>query len=115
MTVHRNAVCRDGRIKYHWHPARRSQDFEPHTMLTLYHHPFCPFSRFVRLALSEYGLAPRFVEERPWERRTEFLVLNPAGTTPVLVEEAAARRYRMRASLRNFWTKPRAPTCTNIG
>jgi glutathione S-transferase len=56
-------------------------------MLTLYHHPFCPFSRFVRLALSEHGLAPRFIEERPWERRTEFLTLNPAGTTPVLIEE----------------------------
>ena len=56
-------------------------------MLTLYHHPFCPYSRFVRLALSEYGLSPRLVEERPWERRTEFLTLNPAGTTPVLVEE----------------------------
>jgi glutathione S-transferase len=27
------------------------------------------------------------VEERVWERREEFLVLNPAGTTPVLVEE----------------------------
>ncbi len=56
-------------------------------MLTLYHHPFCPFSRFVRLALSEYGLSPRFVEERAWERRTEFLTINPAGTTPVLLEE----------------------------
>jgi glutathione S-transferase len=56
-------------------------------MLTLYHHPFCPFSRFVRLTLAEYGLAPRFIEERPWERRTEFLTLNPAGTTPVLLEE----------------------------
>ena len=56
-------------------------------MLTLYHHPFCPFSRFVRLALGEYGLAPQLVEERPWERRTEFLTLNPAGTTPVLLEE----------------------------
>jgi glutathione S-transferase len=56
-------------------------------MLTLYHHPFCPFSRFVRLALSEHGQAPRFIEERPWERRTEFLTLNPAGTTPVLIEE----------------------------
>jgi glutathione S-transferase len=56
-------------------------------MLTLYHHPFCPFSRFVRLALGEYGLAPQLVEERPWERRTEFLTLNPAGTTPVLIEE----------------------------
>ncbi len=56
-------------------------------MLTLFHHPFCPFSRFVRLALGEYGETPRLVEERFWERRTEFLTLNPAGATPVLIEE----------------------------
>jgi len=56
-------------------------------MLTLFHHPICPHSRFVRLALEEYGLTPRLVEERVWDRRAEFLMLNPAGTTPVLVEE----------------------------
>jgi glutathione S-transferase len=56
-------------------------------MLTLFHHPFCPHSRFVRLVLGEYGLSVRAVEERVWERRQEFLVLNPACTTPVLVEE----------------------------
>jgi len=56
-------------------------------MLTLFHHPVCPHSRFVRLVLEEYGLTPRLVEERVWERRAEFLTLNPAGTTPVLVEE----------------------------
>jgi glutathione S-transferase len=56
-------------------------------MLTLFHHPFCPHSRFVRLALGEYGLAPRLVEERVWERRRDFLAINPAGTTPVLVQE----------------------------
>jgi glutathione S-transferase len=56
-------------------------------MLTLFHHPFCPHSRFVRLALGEFGLAARLIEERAWERREEFLVLNPAGTTPVLVAE----------------------------
>jgi glutathione S-transferase len=56
-------------------------------MLTLFHHSFCPHSRFVRLALGEYGLDVRLVEERIWDRRTEFLVMNPAGTTPVLVEE----------------------------
>jgi len=56
-------------------------------MLTLFHHPFCPHSRFVRLAFGEYGIEPRLVEERVWERRREFLLLNPAGTTPVLVEE----------------------------
>ena len=56
-------------------------------MLTLFHHPFCPHSRFIRLALSELGLSARLIEERVWERRDEFLVLNPAGTTPVLVVE----------------------------
>jgi glutathione S-transferase len=56
-------------------------------MLTLFHHPFCPHSRFIRLALGEHGIAARLVEERVWERREEFLVLNPACTTPVLVEE----------------------------
>jgi len=56
-------------------------------MLMLFHHPICPHSRFVRLVLEEYGLTPKLVEERVWERRAEFLMLNPAGTTPVLVEE----------------------------
>jgi glutathione S-transferase len=58
-----------------------------HRMLTLFHHPFCPHSRFIRLALGEYGIRMHTVEERVWERRQEFLELNPAGTTPVLVEE----------------------------
>jgi glutathione S-transferase len=58
-------------------------------MLTLFHHPFCPHSRFVRLALEELGATPRLVEERTWERHQDFLKLNPAGKTPVLVEEGA--------------------------
>jgi len=56
-------------------------------MLTLFHHPICPHSRFVRLVLEEYGLPVRLIEERVWERRSDFLMLNPAGTTPVMVEE----------------------------
>jgi glutathione S-transferase len=56
-------------------------------MLTLFHHPFCPHSRFIRLALGEYGIAPHLVEERVWERRHEFLAINPAATTPVMVVE----------------------------
>jgi glutathione S-transferase len=56
-------------------------------MLTLFHHPFCPHSRFIRLALGEHALEARLIEERVWERREEFLALNPAGSTPVLVEE----------------------------
>ena len=58
-------------------------------MLTLFHHPSCPHSRFVRLALEEFGLEVRLSEVRTWERREDFLMLNPAGTTPVLVEEGA--------------------------
>ena len=57
-------------------------------MATLFHHPFCPHSRFVRLALAEMGIAPEFSEERPWERHPEFLAMNPAGSTPVLVDPA---------------------------
>jgi len=56
-------------------------------MLTLFHHPFCPHSRFVRLALGEYGVEARLIEERTWERRNDFLAMNPAGATPVMVEE----------------------------
>jgi glutathione S-transferase len=56
-------------------------------MYTLHHHPFCPHSRFIRLVLGEHGLDLRLVEERAWERRDTFLALNPAGTTPVLIDE----------------------------
>ncbi|MDP2620965.1 MAG: glutathione S-transferase family protein [Hyphomicrobiales bacterium] len=56
-------------------------------MVTLYHFPLCPFSRTIRLALGEYGLAADFVEEHPWDRREDFLLLNPAGTVPVLVDD----------------------------
>ena len=56
-------------------------------MFTLFHHPFCPHSRFIRLILGEYGFDLRLIEERTWERREAFLALNPAGTTPVLFAE----------------------------
>ena len=56
-------------------------------MITLFHHPFCPHSRFVRLALGELAITPRLVEERVWERREEFLALTPEGQTPLLIEE----------------------------
>jgi glutathione S-transferase len=56
-------------------------------MAILHHYPFCPHSRFIRLVLAEMGMQPDVYEERPWERRAEYLVLNPAGTTPLLLEE----------------------------
>jgi glutathione S-transferase len=57
------------------------------SMLTLLHHPCCPHSRFARLLLGEYGLDAHLIEEKVWDRRESFLELNPAGSTPVLVEE----------------------------
>ncbi|MBS7544516.1 glutathione S-transferase family protein [Ancylobacter oerskovii] len=54
--------------------------------MQLYHHPFCQFSRMIRLALGEMGMDPELIEERVWERRPGFLMLDPAGQTPVLVE-----------------------------
>jgi|SRR5215217_469042 glutathione S-transferase len=55
-------------------------------MAILHHYPFCPNSRFVRIVLAEIGLEPELKEERPWERRIEYLGLNPAGSTPTLVD-----------------------------
>ena len=57
-------------------------------MATLFHQPVCPFSRKIRLILAEKKFAVEYVEERPWERRLDFLMLNPSGEVPVLVGEA---------------------------
>jgi glutathione S-transferase len=56
-------------------------------MAKLYHHPLCPHSRFVRCVLAEFGIEPELIEERTFDRRREFLMLNPAGVTPVLVDQ----------------------------
>lgn len=53
-------------------------------MWQLYQFPLCPFSRKVRLLLSEKGVAYDLVRENPWELREEFQNFNPAGRTPVL-------------------------------
>ena len=57
-------------------------------MWQLYQFPLCPFSRKVRLMLGEKGVAHDLVRESPWQRRDEFVDLNPAGQTPVLVEQS---------------------------
>ncbi len=55
-------------------------------MRTLYHLWLHPFSRKVRLVLAEKGLQFDGKIEKIWERRTDFLAMNPAGDVPVLVE-----------------------------
>lgn len=57
-------------------------------MPTLYHHPLSTSSRFIRLVLAEYGFQVDLVEEQAWEKRRDFLALNPAGTLPVYVDDS---------------------------
>ena len=56
-------------------------------MPTLYHHWLSPAARFIRILLAEKGVTPNLRVEKEWERRPEFLALNPAGEVPVLVME----------------------------
>jgi glutathione S-transferase len=56
-------------------------------MWLLHQFPLCPFSRKVRLLLSEKGVAYELVRENPWEMRDAFRDLNPALRTPVLRDE----------------------------
>jgi glutathione S-transferase len=52
----------------------------------LFHLPLSAASRKVRLVLGEKGLGFVLEVERIWERRLEFMQLNPAGDVPVLIE-----------------------------
>jgi glutathione S-transferase len=57
-------------------------------MRLLYHLPMSPYSRKVRLVLSEKRLPFELRVEKVWERRPDYLELNAAGTVPTLVEES---------------------------
>ncbi len=57
-------------------------------MWDLYQFPLCPFSRKVRLLLGEKAVGYNLVRETPWERRDEFLDINPSGRTPVMIEQS---------------------------
>jgi len=55
-------------------------------MYRLYYHPLCPFSRKVRVHLAAKLLDFELVQENFWERRKEFIAMNPAGTVPILFD-----------------------------
>ena len=59
-------------------------------MPTLIHFALDPFSRRMRLALAEYGVAAELVEEAPWEPSPDIYELNPAGTVPVYLEDSTS-------------------------
>ncbi len=56
-------------------------------MRTLYHLPLDPGCRQIRILLGEKRLEATLKTEKVWERRKDFLKLNPAGEVPVLIEE----------------------------
>ena len=59
-------------------------------MRILYHLPLDPFSRKIRIVLSEKKIDVELAVEQFWDRREGFLALNPAGTVPVFQEEDGA-------------------------
>lgn len=56
-------------------------------MRFLHHFWLCPFSRKLRVVLVEKSLSFELIFEKFWERRKEFLEMNPAGQVPVLIED----------------------------
>lgn len=55
-------------------------------MRMLYHSWLSPFCRKVRIVLAEKRINFSMQVENVWERRPQFLTLNPAGEVPVLIE-----------------------------
>src|SRR6056297_1582033 len=53
-------------------------------MAKLFHVPLSPFCRKVRLSLAEKKIECELVEERYWEKDSDFLRRNPAAKVPVL-------------------------------
>ena len=51
----------------------------------LYHFPLCPFSRKVRLFVNEKNILIDLANENFWERRNNFLAINPTGQVPLLL------------------------------
>ena len=56
-------------------------------MYKLYHQILCPFSRKVRICLAARDINFELIKENFWERRREFIALNPALTVPVLLDD----------------------------
>ncbi len=57
-------------------------------MRVVYHLPLSPYCRKVRLVLAEKRLPFELRMEKAWERRPEYLDLNPAATVPTLIDDS---------------------------
>ncbi|WP_322987891.1 MULTISPECIES: glutathione S-transferase family protein [unclassified Hoeflea] len=56
-------------------------------MPILYHHKASVASRFIRVCFGEVDFEAELVEENVWEKRPEFLKINPAGNLPVCMTD----------------------------
>jgi glutathione S-transferase len=56
-------------------------------MRVLYHLPLSPFARKVRIVLAEKRLPFELRVEKVWDRRPDYVEINPACTVPTLVED----------------------------
>jgi len=56
-------------------------------MIKLFHFKLCPFSRRARVSLLELRVEHLLIDEKVWDRRREFLSINPAGTLPVIIDD----------------------------
>lgn len=59
-------------------------------MYRLYHHPICPFSRKVRVHLAAKEIGCELIQENFWDRRKEFIAMNPACSVPVMFDNSSA-------------------------
>ena len=56
-------------------------------MFTLHQYFLCPSSRFIRMCLEEKKISFQLQIENYWDPQNNFLLMNPAGYFPVLVNE----------------------------
>jgi glutathione S-transferase len=56
-------------------------------ILEVHHWSLCPISRKLRIVLREKGVEFEMFQELFWQRNHKFLKMNPAGETPVLINE----------------------------
>jgi glutathione S-transferase len=56
-------------------------------MPTLYHLWISPFCRKIRVILGEKKIEAELKVEQVWDRRPDFLAMNPDGTVPVFVDD----------------------------
>ena len=56
-------------------------------MYTLHHYFLCPCSRFIRICLEEKKFKFKLKIENYWDPNTEYLLMNPAGFSPILYQD----------------------------